>query len=105
MSLSTRLSVGMLVMGVCTTTSAVWDMTIEELIASMDAHVIVCSEIDPDFSRKVQSGMEGAFTDEQRQDIPCIRKTDIYKKAFKQELGWLMSLNSEEKRSACQHAL
>lgn len=103
MNLIARLSVGLLTMSVCATASADWTMEYEELIGAMEAELTVCADLVPENVKKGQLLMQQKLTVKQWEKIPCIRKTDIYKKAFKEEFDLLMSLKVERRRHDCQH--
>ncbi|QYG07377.1 MULTISPECIES: hypothetical protein [unclassified Janthinobacterium] len=99
----TAVPAALLVLGLCTPASADFHMEYEDIIASIDAHAVVCSELDEESVRRTQVTLEKKLTEEQLQNLPCVRKTDIYKRTFQHEYNWLMSLTTKERQKACHH--
>jgi len=101
----TAVSAGLLILGLSLPASADWHMEYEELIAAMDADAAICSDINPERIRSLQLALEKELTEEQLQDIPCARKTDIYKRTFQQEYLRLVSLTAKERLKSCHVAV
>lgn len=100
----TNMAIGLLLSGVCVTASAVWEMTPEQIIAAAEAAEAACKDIEPEATERGRQLLAKGLTEEQRKDLPNIRKTEIYKKTFREQSEWFASLNKEERHHACQHA-
>jgi len=86
------------------TASAVWDMTTEQIIAASEAAEAACKDIEPEATARGKQLLDKSLTEQQRKDLPNIRKTEVYKQTFREQSEWFASLKKEELHNACQHA-
>ncbi len=92
------------ILGASQTAFAVWDVPMENFIASIDATATNCKKIDPagvnhglDFLREKLSAQEKA-------NLPMIRNSDTYMTAYVEAVTRLSSLSSSEREQACKSA-
>lgn len=92
------------ILGTSPTAFAVWDMPMENFIASIDATATKCKKIDPAGVKHGLDLLQKKLSPQQKAILPTIRNSDTYKTAYAEEVTRLSALSSSEREQACKNA-